>query len=109
MTHMTTLQQRDSGQQLRDYKELTVSKITNVHDLAVSISKNIQEGTPVRVIGMGANAVNQMAKGSAKARGFLAPVGIDLSWKIYFTDRHVGVGDEAEKVSAIVFESRLYN
>ena len=87
---------------------LTVAGSTSVHDLAVSISKNIEEGSKIQIIGIGANAVNQMAKGAAKARSFLAPIGIDVAWRVYFTDREIGDGEKKEKVSALVFESMLY-
>lgn len=99
-------------------QEMSVSKNTNVHNLAISISKVIQEGRKARLIAVGANAVNQMVKAGAKSRGFLAPLGKDIVWKVFFTDRPLtleerneaearGYGDRKETLSALVMESLM--
>ncbi len=95
--------------------EMTVGGRTSVHNLAVSISKTVQEGYSVRLVCIGANAVNQAAKAAAKSSSFLAPVGKYVTWKVYFTDRQLSLEDleearkrgeeKPEKLSALVFET----
>lgn len=101
--------------------EMTVGRATSVGNLAYSISKTIQEGKKVRLVGIGANAVNQMVKGVAKSATFLAPVGKYVNWRVYFMDRKVdderpavdegqmavAPGVWKETLSAIVLESHL--
>lgn len=102
-----------------DVVEMLVGRTTNVHNLAVAIQRVVKDdGHMVRLVGIGANAVNQMGKGAAKSRSFLAAVGKDILWKIYFTDRTLTeeemaemlerTGETKEKISALVFESALH-
>ena len=71
--------------------ELTVSATTNVHQLAVRITNEIESGKRIRMVAIGANALNQTVKAGIKSAGFLAPRGRSLLWHIFFTDRDVPV------------------
>jgi stage V sporulation protein S len=57
---------------------LKVKSNTNPSDTAGAIAGLINDGTPVEIQCIGASAVNQTVKAIAIARGFLAPVGIEL-------------------------------
>jgi stage V sporulation protein S len=66
--------------------ELKVAASSNPSSVAGSIVKNIQEGKTVRLVSVGAGAVNQMVKAYSIARGYAAPSGMDLLLKGGFTD-----------------------
>jgi stage V sporulation protein SpoVS len=68
---------------------MSISRTTNVKNLGATIAKNIQRGKIVRMTAIGAGAVNQMVKASACSLQYLAPVGIELHWKVHFSDRPV--------------------
>lgn len=57
---------------------LKASKSSDPNKIAGAIAKLVREGKEVTVQAIGASAVNQTIKAIAVARGFLAPVGVDL-------------------------------
>jgi len=62
------------------------SQIDRVGSAAIRF---IREGKDVRLLAMGAGAVNQAIKAAIKARGFAAPSGVDLVIKPGFVDVEV--------------------
>ncbi len=94
--------------------QMQISRTTNVKNLAASIAKHIQRGKTVRMVAIGAGAINQMVKASACSLQYLAPVGVEIRWKIFFTDRPVPEDVKREESderrdtwSAIVMESHV--
>jgi stage V sporulation protein SpoVS len=94
--------------------QMQISRTTNVKNLAASIAKHIQRGKIVRMIAIGAGAINQMVKASACSLQYLAPVGMEVRWKIFFTDRPIPEDAKRDEIpeehqrdtwSAIVLES----
>jgi stage V sporulation protein S len=57
---------------------LKVSSHSTPNSVAGAIASVIRENTAVEVQAVGAGATNQAVKAIAIARGYLAPVGIDL-------------------------------
>jgi stage V sporulation protein SpoVS len=88
--------------------ELTVKSSTPVSQLAHAVTQTIMGNKTVKLVGIGAGAVNQATKAAAKANEKLAPVGKFLVWRIYFETR---VGHRPEDVggmiSGIVLESMI--
>ena len=58
---------------------LKVSSKSSPASGAGAIAGLIKDGNPVRIQSVGAGAVNQAVKAIAIARGYLIPVGIDVS------------------------------
>ena len=58
---------------------LKVSSKSSPASVAGAIAGLIKDGNPVRIQSVGAGAVNQAVKAVAIARGYLIPVGIDVS------------------------------
>ena len=58
---------------------LKVSSKSSPASVAGAIAGLIKDGNPVRIQSVGAGAVNQAVKAIAIARGYLIPVGIDVS------------------------------
>lgn len=58
-----------------NYTPLKVAAKTHPNSLAGAITKTLQEGHPVAVTAIGADAVNQMCKAEIVANSFLAPSG----------------------------------
>jgi stage V sporulation protein SpoVS len=69
------------------YADLKVARITNVKNLAASISKHIQQGRIVRMTGIGAGSISQMMKACACALQYVAPLGMEVRWKVYWADK----------------------
>ena len=72
---------------------LKASKTSEPSKIAGAIAKIVREGKDVEVQAIGASAVNQTIKAVAIARGFLAPVGIDLICIPSFTTLEVEGND----------------
>lgn len=69
--------------------ELRVAGGSNPSKIAGAIVRFMEEGNEVRLVAMGAGAVNQGVKAIAIARGMAAPAGIDLYMVPGFTDEMV--------------------
>ena len=65
---------------------LKVSSKSNPNSIAGAIAAMIKEYEKVEIQSIGAGALNQAIKGIAIARGFVAPVGIDLVCIPAFTE-----------------------
>lgn len=72
-----------------------VSSKSEPAKVAGMITGSIKEGKRVEVQAIGAGAVNQAVKAIATARGYLAPVGINLSCIPAFVD--INVGEETDR------------
>lgn len=72
---------------------MKVSANTEVKSLAGAVAQLLRKGEEVEVQAIGAGTVNTAVKGIAVARGFLAPIGIDLYCAPCFTVCEVG-GEE---------------
>jgi stage V sporulation protein S len=57
---------------------LKVSSKSSPSSVAGAIAGMIKDGVPVEIQSVGAGAVNQAVKAIAIARGFLAPIGIEV-------------------------------
>jgi stage V sporulation protein S len=80
---------------------LKVSGSSNPQSVGSILARAINAGHMPKMRAIGASAVNQAAKASAIASGFVAPRGIDLSFVIGFDDIQ---GDNGETISAISFK-----
>lgn len=65
---------------------LKVSSNSSPASVAGAIAGLIKDGKPVELQSVGAGAVNQAIKAIAIARGFLSPVGIEISCVPSFAD-----------------------
>ena len=65
---------------------LKVSSKSSPASVAGAIAGMIKDGTPVEIQAVGAGAVNQAVKAIAISRGFLSPVGIEISCVPSFAD-----------------------
>ena len=65
---------------------LKVSSKSSPASVAGAIAGLVKDGVPVNIQAVGAGAVNQAIKAVAIARGFLIPVGIDISIGPTFSD-----------------------
>lgn len=65
---------------------LKVSSKSSPASVAGAIAGLVKDGLPVNIQCIGAGAVNQAIKAVAIARGFLIPVGIDISCAPTFAD-----------------------
>jgi stage V sporulation protein S len=65
---------------------LKVSSKSSPSSVAGAIAGMIKDGAPVDIQSVGAGAVNQAVKAIAIARGFLAPVGIEIVCVPAFAD-----------------------
>ena len=79
---------------------LRVSASSNPQSVASAIAHAVYDNRDVKVRAVGAGAVNQSVKALAIARGYVAPRGIDLSFKPGFVTIK---GDKDGDISAIVF------
>jgi stage V sporulation protein SpoVS len=94
------------------FADLKIARITNVKNLAASISKHIQQGRTVRMTAMGAGSISQMMKACACTLQYLAPLGFEVRWKCYWADKPIPedvlpVEGRRNTWSAIVIESYL--
>lgn len=65
---------------------LKVSSKSSPASVAGAIAGMVKDGTSVNIQAVGAGAVNQAIKAVAIARGFLIPVGVDISCAPTFSD-----------------------
>ncbi len=65
---------------------LKVSSKSSPASVAGAIAGMVKDGVPVTMQCVGAGAVNQAIKATAIARGFLIPVGLDISCTPVFSD-----------------------
>jgi stage V sporulation protein S len=78
---------------------LRVSAGSNPQSVASAIAHAIYDNRQVKLRAVGAGAVNQAVKALAIARGYVAPRGMDLTFKVGFTTIESRDGE----ISAIVF------
>ena len=69
---------------------LKVSSKSSPASVAGAIAGLVKDGNPVRIQSIGAGAVNQAVKAIAIARGYLTPIGIDLSCAPSFIELEIG-------------------
>lgn len=69
---------------------LKVSSKSSPASVAGAIAGLVKDGSPVSLQCIGAGAVNQAIKAVAVARGFLIPVGLDISCSPTFSDIDMG-------------------
>ena len=65
---------------------LKVSSKSSPASVAGAIAGLIKDGNPVHIQAVGAGAINQSVKAIAIARGYLIPVGIDLTCSPAFAE-----------------------
>ena len=65
---------------------LKVSSKSSPASVAGAIAGMVKDGVPVEIQSVGAGAVNQAVKAIAISRGFLSPIGIELSCVPSFAD-----------------------
>ncbi|MDR2197053.1 MAG: stage V sporulation protein S [Coriobacteriales bacterium] len=68
---------------------LKVSSKSSPSSVAGAIAGMIKDGVPVELQSVGAGAVNQAVKAIAIARGFLAPIGIEIVCSPSFADINI--------------------
>lgn len=78
---------------------LRVSAGSSPQSVASAIAHAIYDNRVVKIRAVGAGAVNQAVKSMAIARGFVAPRGLDLTFKVGFTT----IDSRDGEISAIVF------
>ncbi|MDO5125642.1 MAG: stage V sporulation protein S [Ruminococcus sp.] len=83
---------------------LKVSSKSIPNSVAGAISSVVRESGAVEVQAVGAGAANQAIKAIAIARGYLAPLGIDLICIPAFAN--VTIGDEARTAIRLICEER---
>ena len=69
---------------------LKISSKSSPASVAGAIAGMVKDGVPVNMQCVGAGAVNQAIKALAIARGFLIPVGLDISCAPTFADIEIG-------------------
>lgn len=84
---------------------LKVSSKSSPASVAGAIAGLIKDGSPVRMQSVGAGAVNQAVKAIAIARGFLAPIGIDITCKPNFAE--IAIDNETRTAIRFVVEPYL--
>jgi stage V sporulation protein S len=82
---------------------LRVSASSNPQSVASAIAHAIYESRQVKVRAVGAGAVNQSVKAMAIARGYVAPRGMDLTFRPGFTT----IDSRDGEISAIVFSIQV--
>ena len=65
---------------------LKVSSKSSPASVAGAIAGMVKDGVPVEIQSVGAGAVNQAVKAIAISRGFLSPIGIEISCIPSFAD-----------------------
>ncbi|WP_010241654.1 stage V sporulation protein S, partial [Fannyhessea vaginae] len=68
---------------------LKISTKSSPASIAGAIAGMVKDGVPVNLQAVGAGAVNQAIKAVAIARGFLIPVGLDISCSPTFADINI--------------------
>ena len=84
---------------------LKVSSKSNPNSVAGAIAGVVRDKGVAEVQSIGAGALNQAVKAVAIARGFLAPLGIELVCIPAFSDINVG-GEERTAIKLIVEPKR---
>lgn len=82
-----------------DESILRIKSSSNAQAIASALSHAVYDNRKVKMRAIGAGAVNQAVKACAIARGYVAPRGIDLSFKPGFETVDMPDG---ERISAIV-------
>ena len=80
---------------------LKVSSKSNPNSVAGAIAGVIREHGMAEIQAIGAGAINQSVKAIAIARGFVAPIGIDLVFIPAFTDVEIN-GEERTAIKLII-------
>ncbi len=80
---------------------LKVSSKSNPNSVAGAIAGVIREHGKAEIQAIGAGAINQSIKAIAIARGFVAPIGIDLIFIPAFTDVEIN-GEERTAIKLII-------
>lgn len=80
---------------------IRVRSSSNPQAVASALSHAIYDSRKVRIRAIGAGAVNQSVKAMAIARGFVAPRGIDLSFKPGF-DTTIVEGRDTSVITFVV-------
>ena len=75
-----------SNEQYSGLSCLKVSSKSSPASVAGAIAGMVKDGAPVEMQAVGAGAVNQAIKAIAISRGFLSPVGIEISCIPSFAD-----------------------
>ena len=82
---------------------LKISTKSSPASIAGAIAGMVKDGVPVNLQAVGAGAVNQAIKAVAIARGFLIPVGLDISCSPTFADINIeGHDSTAIKIAVLV-------
>lgn len=85
---------------------LKVSSKSSPASVAGAIAGMVKDGAPVNMQAVGAGAVNQAIKAIAIARGFLIPVGLDISCAPTFSDIAID-GQSRTAIRIAVYVHRL--
>lgn len=85
---------------------LKVSSKSSPASVAGAIAGLVKDGAAVNLQAVGAGAVNQAVKAVAIARGFLIPVGFDISIAPTFSDIQID-GDSRTAIRLAVYVHRL--
>ncbi len=85
---------------------LKVSSKSSPASVAGAIAGMVKDGVPVNLQAVGAGAVNQAVKAVAIARGFLIPVGYDISIAPTFSDIQID-GDSRTAIRIAVYVHQL--
>lgn len=85
---------------------LKVSSKSSPASVAGAIAGMVKDGVPVNMQAVGAGAVNQAIKAIAIARGFLIPVGLDISCAPTFSDIAID-GQSRTAIRIAVYVHRL--
>lgn len=85
---------------------LKVSSKSSPASVAGAIAGMVKDGVPVNLQAVGAGAVNQAIKAVAIARGFLIPMGLDISIAPSFSDIQIN-GDSRTAIRIAVFVHRI--
>lgn len=80
---------------------LKVSSRSNPNSVAGALVAVIREAETAEMQAVGAGALNQAVKAVAIARGFVAPMGIDLTMTPSFVDLDIA-GDERTGIKLLV-------
>ncbi len=80
---------------------LKVSSKSNPNSVAGAIAGVIREHGSAEIQAIGAGAINQSVKAIAIARGFVAPIGIDLVFIPAFTDVEIN-GEERTAIKLLI-------
>lgn len=85
---------------------LKVSSKSSPASVAGAIAGMVKDGVPVNLQCVGAGAVNQAIKALAIARGFLLPVGFDISCAPVFSDILIN-GESRTAIRLAIYVHRI--